>query len=366
MPRFFYGNFDFEETLAAPRRRRSGRVARILAELAPTWIAVAQPGDVIWCPQPIETAFFDRLADAGLPRVAGVSRLDDIPSDSELIPWGWTPEVVELARRVGLDADPPPLDAVRAVNSRQFAREQELARGLTLPGSAMVREWAELAELLDASPSEQWIIKSEFSQAGRDRLHVDRHEQGSIEKLRAWATSRLRAGGTLFVEPWLNAEAEAGIQLTIRGDGQINVEGVVGTEYRAGALAVADFSLSADEADSWSEAVEAARDVAEAAAQLGYCGPLGIDAMRYRDRGGTPRLRAIQDVNARWTMGRLCLGYRRLLRAGERGRWLFGPSVADIEGSTEVAGRRIIHTSPDEIAGQPVRLRSALVIDGSS
>jgi hypothetical protein len=365
MPCFFYGNFDFEETLAAPHRRRSHSVERILSELAPAWIAAAAPGDVIWCPRPIGAGYFERLADAGLPRVIGVSRLDDVPPDCELVPWAWTPEVLDLAKRVGLKIDPPPLEAIRAVNSRQFARSQEVARGFALPGSGIARDWTELVGLIAYSVSEQWVIKSEFSQAGRDRFRVDLCTRSCIEKLRAWATPRLQAGGTLFVEPWLDPEAEAGIQLTVDRDGSVEVEGVVGTEYRGGALALADFSLSADEVDRWSQAVQIARDVAQAAAQLGYFGPLGIDAMRYRRRDGTLRVRAIQDVNARWTMGRLCLGYRGLLRPDERGRWLLGRAIAEIEGAAKVAGRRIIRTSPEEIAGQPVRLRSGVVIDGS-
>src|SRR5690606_8319248 len=112
-------------------------------------------------------------ADAGLPRAVGVSHADDIPTDCELVPWGWTPEVLEFAVRVGLDIEAPPLEAVRAVNSRQFARSQELAHGLALPGSGIAREWDQLVALLDASLSEQWVIKSEFSQAGRERFRVD-------------------------------------------------------------------------------------------------------------------------------------------------------------------------------------------------
>jgi hypothetical protein len=162
------------------------------------------------------------------------------------------------------------------------------------------------------------------------------------------------------------AEAEAGIQFSIARDGTVLVEGIVGTMYRGGALAVGDYSLSEDEVDAWREAIAIAADVANAAADLGYFGPLGIDAMRYRDRDGSVKLRPIQDVNARWTMGRLCLGHQRLLRPGERGRWLFGPTAVDIESSAVVPGRRIIHTSPEQIAGQPVKLSTVVVIDSSS
>ena len=39
--------------------------------------------------------------------------------------------------------------------------------------------------------------------------------------------------------------------------------------------------------------------------------PLGLDAMRHRVPGGAVRTRCLQDINARWTMGRLALGLRR-------------------------------------------------------
>jgi hypothetical protein len=366
MPRLFYGNFDFEESLAASRRRRSRSIERILAELAPAWVAIAEPGDFVWCPQPIEAAFFEQLAAAGLPWVSGISQIEQIPSDCELVPWGWTPEVLDLGERVGIDVDPPPLEAIRAVNSRQFARDQELARGLELPGSGIATRWSELAAVVNSSLSDVWLIKSEFSQAGRDRFRLERRDTSSIEKLKRWALPRLRAGGTLFVEPWLEACSEAGIQLTIRRDGSVHVEGMVETHYRGGALAAGDFSFSDTETDRWCEAVPIAVDVAQAVADLGYFGPLGIDAMWYRDADDSLKLRAIQDVNARWTMGRLCLGHRRLLRPGDRGRWLFGAAVAENDAAAEVPGRRIIRTSPEQIAGAPVRLRTAVVIDSSS
>ncbi|OYW15327.1 MAG: hypothetical protein B7Z55_15100, partial [Planctomycetales bacterium 12-60-4] len=43
----------------------------------------------------------------------------------------------------------------------------------------------------------------------------------------------------------------------------------------------------------------------------GYFGPVGIDAMWYRDANGKLACRPLQDINARWTMGRLALGWRR-------------------------------------------------------
>ena len=61
--------------------------------------------------------------------------------------------------------------------------------------------------------------------------------------------------------------------------------------------------------------------IAQRVQQLGYFGPLGIDAMQYRDEAGAIRLRPLQDVNARYTMGRLALGFGRVLRPGWCGTW---------------------------------------------
>jgi hypothetical protein len=44
-------------------------------------------------------------------------------------------------------------------------------------------------------------------------------------------------------------------------------------------------------------------EAAHALAKIGYAGPFGIDAFRYRDAAGETRFCACCDVNARYTMG---------------------------------------------------------------
>src|SRR5690606_1192517 len=97
MRRLFFGNFDFEAKLTRPTHRNDASLDHVLAELAPAWIAIARDGDLIWCPGPIEASFFQNLTHSGLARVQPISRVADIPRDCELVPWGWTDEIVKWA-----------------------------------------------------------------------------------------------------------------------------------------------------------------------------------------------------------------------------------------------------------------------------
>jgi hypothetical protein len=104
-------------------------------------------------------------------------------------------------------------------------------------------------------------------------------------------------------------------------------------------------------ADEWGEAIEIQRLVLERVQILGYTGPVGIDAMKYRDSRGQVRIRPLQDINARWTMGRLALGWRDLLAPGETGLMRIG-TLAEFD-ATPAAGMKLL-VSPRTLAGRPV------------
>ncbi|MCA9082192.1 MAG: hypothetical protein KDA58_16640, partial [Planctomycetaceae bacterium] len=73
----------------------------------------------------------------------------------------------------------------------------------------------------------------------------------------------------------------------------------------------------------------------------------GIDAMRYRDRSGDLRIRPLQDINARYTMGRIALNWAH--RFGQPGRWVHMEAQPSPQG---------IATTPAHVGGQPVRRRT--------
>ena len=372
MPRLFYGNFDFEESLIRPNgQSRSKAVERILAELATTWVAVAEQDDLIWCPLPVNQGFVDRLQEAGWPRFRLVSRLDEIPPGCEFAPWGWTEEAVAFGERAQAVFDTPPLEAVKDVNSRQFSYELSQSLRKPLSESAVVTTVDELIGTIhhENLGEGHWIIKTEFSQASRDRYIWSNQNSQNFDEMVSWANRQTSRGQRLYVEPFLQCEAEVGVQLEIDRTGDVKLVGLAEMIIGAGSSRY-DGSIVSPPADQavWQKAVTVALDFGRAAAERGYFGPMGIDAMRYRDHDGTIRLQPIQDVNARWTMGRLSLGLRRYVPDNATAYWLHSHGEANTFREQTIAdsNRLLIKTSPDDLDGVSVRLRTELVVDRSA
>jgi len=392
MPRLWIGNFDFEHRLADPNRTPSATLRRLDAELAPTWLAVAEDGDAIWTPQPVPPEFWEAMAAAGFPRITPVTDWRSQLERYEPTAWGWTPELLAIAITVSPRRELPPANVVRSANSRRwsFARETEWQVGL--PHAAACESVDDVARALAAWPAREakWVVKAEFGMSGRERLLG----QGALTAPAInWLRRRLSADGVVFVEPWVERVAEAGILFDVPATGAPQLVGVAemlpspqgqyaGSVF-AGTLVGWDESSSpttsavtslvgledSSHPTSWSSAIEMAHRAAVELQRLGYVGPLGIDAMWYRTADGELRLRPLQDVNARWTMGRLALGWRRFFPNAAFGAWCHtagggtsdsGPLAAVFGG--EGTKQQVIPTSPDTIGGQPARHRTAVVV----
>lgn len=321
MARLFIGNFDFEHRLAQPARQISSKLERINAELATSWLAIAEDGDFLWTPQPIESSFFDQSILNGLPRVNPVVSFDDVPRGVECLPWGWTDDLRRLCDIRGWQRNDSPHAAVRAGNSRRFSASLEREWNVGLDGASEIANVTEFAERLTTlGPATRWVVKAEFGMSGRERI------LGCGEPTPAdsnWVAKRIAADGVVFFEPWVERLDEVGLQIEVPQTGRPQLIGLVPMLVdERGQYAGSWFAYPNLDASSWKRAVEVALDAAQRLQELGYFGPLGIDAMRYRETDGTIRLRPLQDVNARWTMGRLSLGWRRQLALGEtHGCW---------------------------------------------
>ena len=328
MPRVFHSNFGFETELAAPAKSAGATLLRRSAELSYLWMAMADENDIVVAPPTDDDEFLSALTAAGLEPASVIEDIRRAPKTHEFTPWGWSEPALAVAKSAHQPCRPPRLDVVRKANRRRFSLELETEWNCGLPGACVVRTVDEFRDsirnptLVDG----HWIAKAEFGMAGRERI-VGKGPDVTESNLN-WVAKRLAKNQAIVVEPRVNIIAETGIQIEIPRNGDPQLLGITPfIAARTGEFLGCWFDESVDR-DEWNDAIEVAMRAAGRIQHSGYFGPLGIDAVRYHDADGNLKLRALQDINARYTMGRLSLGLRRILRPGESGTWLHGRHVA--------------------------------------
>lgn len=324
---------------------------------------------------------------------------------------------------------PCPLEIVAAANDRLTSLRFEQSEGIAPVGVTAISSIAgflaclrSLQRRLAANGSRisqvdgGWVLKSRWGAAGRDKLHGSVSESAANtaantagqllnDRMVAWLQRRLDRDGSVIFEPWLDSVAEAGLQFEVTPAGDVVDLGIVplisdarggylgsvvptsrntdasrSTTNATSATAVAASnttdtasntadcaSVNGDPyADYWQSAATVARRLVAQLAAGGYRGPVGVDAMLYRRSDGSICVRPVQEVNARWTFGRLAIGWSKLLRIGETATWLHGSTAAVERWQTALQRHghvaEWLSTSPCEIAGSPARRISVLVI----
>ncbi len=291
-PRAFVLNFDAEVELATRGAYRPSqaleRVLRGVRGVAAR--ALLEPGDLL----------VDELLERGErlpPRLAGIE------GDA------WCPTPSARARLIAVGARPGPAPAaevLRAANGRSFCARL----GQELPGAGQCTTLEQVRELLRAAPDRTFLAKRELGAAGRARRPLRAADLSAQD--RRWIEASLR-GGPLQVEPRVAIEVEFGThgQLGPSGDlvlGEPTVQeiGPDGTWERSRAPRADEL----DGAERGALLAEAER-VGRALAALGYFGPFGVDAYRWRADGERHLCRR-GEVNARYSMGwRTGMGSRR-------------------------------------------------------
>lgn len=374
MPRLFFGNFDFEHRLVAPDRNPSAVVRQRLAELASTWLSIADDGDWIWTPLSWEPEFLPHLIDQlGGPRVRTTNRWSDLPAGLLPVPWGWSAEALKTFETHGLNVldgseGPPPLESARQGNSRRFSWELEIREGVAIPGACRIERVEDAANGIARLPNDAgWVIKAEFGMSGRERILG----HGPLNDSQArWLAARLTQGSVAFFEPWLTDAHEAGCQWEIPRavDGPPRFLGFVplissAAGQYAGSVVAANTARHIGIAENWrNDAIARTETAAWELQQRGYHGPLGIDVMTGVDPWGERRLRPFQDINARWTMGRLALGWRRFPGVPPAYRWLH--SMEDEK--SHICNTLSFVTSPGRAGGRPATLTTRLIPETGS
>lgn len=330
MPKLIWPNFDFEHELAAGESRKTPlKLWQLNARFAPVLEALCQADDRIVLPvlPGQESVLIDLPATNFVGENAARTSDEFAGPDWELVPWGVTEPLRHLAELRGWIWDQPAIEIVKQLNDRLTACEYERQQGLNPAGAQIVDSLDAAQKALERLPTARWVIKARFGMSARERIMGE----GSFlsDSQRGWLIKRLSEQRVVIFEPWLDAVAEAGLQFEIPRDSPPRCLAVLPLmtsatgEYRGSRL-----FLTEEEHIGWQSAVEIGERIATEAQSLGYFGPLGIDAMIYRDRAEV-RQRPVQDINARWTMGRVAWEWGQRLAPGENATWLVGSAAVE-------------------------------------
>ncbi len=191
----------------------------------------------------------------------------------------------------------PPLAVLRRANERDLLLPK-------LDGACFVRTRDEALGVLAAATSTGlWLCKRALGAAGRGHRRVQAGHARAEDV--AWLDAALRKTGGVQLSPWVERTADFALHGTLAPDGVLTAGAPTVQLLDAGAAWRASRrALPAELTDSEGSVLRSAlAEAAHALAKIGYAGPFGIDAFRYRDAAGETRFCACCDVNARYTMG---------------------------------------------------------------
>jgi len=388
-------------TPAAPARQ----LARDLACL-PQFLA--RRDDVVIVPEAPAPDFLATLRSAGFEGPEFVvapegARLDEALGDRKLgglRPWAWAPDsqarLVPLFDQVtGDDAGPDGgFHAALAVLyskawSARFLEEihAELAQVFPAlcPAGVIGRAVADLSGALGAIGEfrargfHRLVVKQALGLAGANAIRL--WEPELLETQRRWMAESLEAGQTLVVEPWLERLADFSVQFE-RTDAGLRRVGFTDlfNDHRGQFLANAASpgferrppTRVTTAFRAWPDAPALIRRVYEVVAraleprlaEVGFRGPLGLDALVHATPEG-PRLKPVVEINPRYTMGRLTLELMRAVAPGSHGLFrLVNRAQLKAEGFAsfaEYARERVANRPPDRVGSPEPRLREGAV-----
>jgi hypothetical protein len=248
-------------------------------------------------------ALIDRIPDLVQPGdvLLGVEP-EALPHAERYLGLCWCPTATAQAalERAGVRPAPAPsFEVLRAANHRRFCAEL----GQTLAGARFCDSPDEVRACMADGGVEDWLLKRAFGFSGRGRRPV--RASRLIAADHSWIEASCAAGFGLQVEPRLEVLFDVVQHGLMLPDGRALLgapmcqrctpKGAWIETRRVGGA-----ELAADEREVLGRATD---EVVQGLRALGYFGPFGIDAFRYRDAGGRRGFQPRSELNARLTMG---------------------------------------------------------------
>lgn len=303
-------------------------------DLASLMQFLTRADDVVWVDERPTAAFLARVQAAGFSIPQFIEHQDELKGRTlwSVEPWGQSPTARgrdELFRARCLRSKPFVTDwrIFRKTWSASLlaALEPEVAGRIFADFDAVIAFVAAHFRLTSAP----LVMKAPLGSSGRNMARI--RVPGLSAAQEAWLKGILAAQGEVVVEEWLDRVADLSVQMHV-GERRRPVLGVtrfltdgrgqyVGHKLGRKYEDLEPKVLRALHEDGLLARLEAtAQHVAEALAAEGYEGPAGLDALIYRV-GDAVRLKAIVEVNPRYTMGRVALELDRHVHHAASATW---------------------------------------------
>lgn len=322
------------------------------------------PGDVVLVRERPSAAFLCRMEELGFitPEFVeyppeGLTGLEIATRKiGELRPWGWSPESVAFMEPLGINlpaAETPVAgtfwnDGIRRLYSKAWSADllrsflvehsEEWLCDERVVGTACVsvEEVMEQLARLKERGVEEAVVKAIFGSSGQNQIRLfDGELRGEQTR---WLQHILRDQGCAVVEPLLNKIVDLSLHLDIKAPGKAAVRGWTRFltdrrgQYRGTLICDAltgrdietrEFLYGGVLQPRWSQRISEmlADHLAKCALDSGYIGPVGIDALIYREENGL-RLKPIVEVNPRSTMGQVALQLSEKVDSTRAAVWL--------------------------------------------
>ena len=356
---WFNANCEEQVALGRPGFTPTRRVVELEADFQALPMLLCARDDVVLLREKPSAAFLRRMQELGLaiPEFVECSA-DGLAALAErkvnaLRPWGWSPDSAELLAPLvpGLPRGgegPCWSKAIRRLYAKSWSaarlgeflavEEADYLCGTDVVGTACSTVEQALAQMehLAEVGFDAVVVKAIYGSSGRGQIHcrggqVRAEQRGRLENI-------LRQQGQVVVEPWLDKVVDLSLHFDVGVEGAAAVAGWMRFltdgrgQYRgsfvgsltAGLDEEVKRFLYGDGRDARRLArlgEQLAEWLAEPLRAAGYQGPVGVDAMVYRD-GDCLRLKPIVEINPRTTMGRVALKLQQAVNSARTALWL--------------------------------------------
>ncbi len=247
----------------------------------------------------------------GFPQLMLLQPADPLPG-TRCLSWGPSRRVQTWAQMRQMDYDiPSDWQTIRLINSKAFSfRYSRLPEAALLHHEQELRDWLQRVEGVK-------VIKTCFGLSGQGNRLIDVSYPNSEEL--AFCRKEWHQGRPLIGEPWLNRLFDFSTQWYIHPDKQIEWIGAARFETDSkgiyqGTLAGPEKILFSGYATFLEEHKQIAMQALKEMAELGFFGPVGIDALLYRcKQTESICLYPLVEINGRQTMSLVAMRLQQRL-----------------------------------------------------